>query len=206
MPWEVWSSANGTLVGTRNTDTEAWALVRALWDEGQHAGAFSLVFEDGTSPVLALTPEERAHLAEILCEQITVRRPEMEERLRRLRARGDALDEDEYDDALDEAAGLAGQISYLQRTLAQAEAISEDEARQADYVRVGRRVTVINDAGEETTYHVFAYARDRLQGGLSCQSPIGRALMGKRVGDTAVVTAPAGTFSLRVVRIDPTAV
>ena len=151
-----------------------------------------------------LTPDERERFADKLRE-LTAALPEVQERLRRLAASGEDCDEDAYDDAQDELAGIAGSIDYLQWLLARAGTISADEARRADYVRLGSRVTVLTETGEEVAYQIVGlYEVDRSQGQpVTHRSPIGRALMGKRTGETATVVAPGGTFTLQVVRVEP---
>ena len=78
-----------------------------------------------------------------------------------------------------------------------------EEAPRADYVKMGSHVRVVGaDDGEEETYYlVGSQEADPRRGLISNESPMGRALIGKRVGDEVTVVAPAGSFGLRILEI-----
>jgi transcription elongation factor GreA len=150
--------------------------------------------------VVYLTPEGKERFAEELRTLVNVRRHEVEERIRRAKEFSDTVDNAEYDEAKTEQAFVEGRIQDLERMLASVKIIDQQEP--ADFVRLGSHVTVVEGEGEEETYHLVgsqeADPRKRL---ISNESPIGRALMGKRVGEDTTVVAPDGSFSLHVVAI-----
>jgi transcription elongation factor GreA len=150
--------------------------------------------------VVYLTPEGKERFAEELRTLTTVRRHEVEERIRRAKEFSDTVDNAEYDEAKSEQAFVEGRIKELERMLSSAKIIEQQPA--ADYVRLGAHVTVVDGEGEEETYHlVGSHEADPRKRLISNESPIGRALLGKRVGEDATVVAPDGSFSLRIVAV-----
>src|SRR5437868_3214944 len=151
--------------------------------------------------VVYLTPAGKQRFAAELRELVTVRRHEVEEQIRRAKEFSDTVDNAEYDEAKTEQAFVEGRIQELERMLASAKLI-EEPTTKADYVRLGAHVKVVDPEGEEETYYlVGSHEADPRRGLISNESPIGRALMGKRVGDEVTVVAPAGSFTLKVVDI-----
>lgn len=149
--------------------------------------------------VVYLTAEGRERFAAELHELVTVRRHEVEERIRRAKEFSDTVDNAEYDEAKNEQAFVEGRIKELERLLANAKII--EETAKPDYVRMGSRVKVVAPDGEESYHLVGSHEADPRRGLISNESPIGRALLGKRVGDEVTVVAPAGSFTLRIVDI-----
>jgi transcription elongation factor GreA len=150
--------------------------------------------------VVYLTPEGKHRFTAELHELVTVRRHEVEEQIRRAKEFSDTVDNAEYEEAKTDQAFVEGRIQELERLLASARVI--EETTRADFVRLGAHVKVVDGEGEEETYFLVgkpeADPRRRL---ISNESPIGRALMGKRVGDEVTVVAPAGAFDLRILEI-----
>jgi transcription elongation factor GreA len=147
-----------------------------------------------------LTAEGKERFTAELRELTTVRRQEVAERIRRAKEYGDTSDNAEYDLAKSEQAFVEGRIQELERMLSGARVI--EEPTTVDYVRLGSRVTVLASDGEEDTYQLVGKQEaDPRRGFVSNESPIGRALLGKRVGDETVVVAPGGSFTVRVLRI-----
>ncbi len=152
--------------------------------------------------VVYLTPEGKQRFAAELRELITVRRHEVEERIRRAKEFSDTVDNAEYDEAKTEQSFVEGRIQELERLLASARMIEEPPTK-ADYVRMGARIRVLDPDGEEETYHlVGSHEADPRHGQISNESPVGRALIGKRVGDEVTVVAPAGSFNLKILEIN----
>jgi transcription elongation factor GreA len=151
--------------------------------------------------VVYLTPEGKQRFTAELRELLTVRRHEVEEQIRRAKEFSDTVDNAEYDEAKQEQAFVEGRIQELERMLSSARII-EEPATGADYVRMGAHVRVVDvDGDEETYYLVGSQEADPRRGLISNESPIGRALIGKRVGDEVTVVAPAGAFTLKVLDI-----
>lgn len=145
-----------------------------------------------------LTREGLAKLEEELRHLRTVRRHEVAERIRRAKEFTNTVDNAEYDDAKNEQAFVEGRIQALEHMLANAVVI-ENQAVPADYVRLGSRVTVVDAEGVEEVYTIVGSAEaDPKTGRVSNESPIGRALLGRRAGDRVSVLAPGGSFELTV--------
>jgi transcription elongation factor GreA len=151
--------------------------------------------------VVYLTPEGKERFSAELKELTSVRRHEVEDRIRRSKEFADTVDNAEYDEAKMEQAFVEGRIQELERLLSSAKVIEEPPA-QADYVRMGAHIKVVDGEGEEETYYlVGSHEADPRRGQVSNESPVGRALMGHRVGDEVTVVAPAGTFNLKIIEI-----
>jgi transcription elongation factor GreA len=151
--------------------------------------------------VVYLTAEGKHRFTAELHQLVTVRRHEVEEQIRRAKEFSDTVDSAEYEDAKTDQAFVEGRIQELERMLLSAKVIEKPTTR-ADFVRLGGHVKVIDGEGEEETYFLVgsreAEPRRRL---ISNESPIGRALIGKRVGDEVTVVAPAGAFTLKILEI-----
>jgi len=148
-----------------------------------------------------LTSEEMAKLKAELEELKTVRRQEVAMRIQRAKEIGGTVDNAEYEEAKNEQAFLEGRINSLENVVRDAVVISES-AGPTDTVQVGSRVTVVSDKNEETEYIIVgSYGADPSQQKISNVSPIGKALLGKRVGQVAEVHVPAGRVRLKVKRI-----
>lgn len=149
-----------------------------------------------------LTPEGRAKLEAELKQLREVRRPEVAERIRAAKEFGDTVDNAEYEEAKNEQAFLEGRVLTIEKLLSHAVAINADHSLH-DAVRLGSTVTVINDDDEKEQYTIVGSAEvDPREGKISNESPVGRALLGKRSGDVIEVTIPAGVLRLRVSAID----
>ncbi len=143
-----------------------------------------------------LTREGLAKLEEELNYLRTVRRHQVAERIRRAKEFANTVDNAEYDDAKNEQSFVEGKIQSIERMLANAVVI-DDKAAPADYVRLGSRVTVVDSDNFEETYSIVGSAEaDPKSHKVSNESPIGRALLGRRVGETVTVMAPGGSFDL----------
>lgn len=148
-----------------------------------------------------LTKNGLRRLQEELQHLVTVQREEVSERIRRAKEFSDTADNAEYDLAKAELAFIEGRIQALERMLAHAQVIPD--GMKSETVQLGSRVTVVDAEGEEEQYIIVGSAEaDPREGSISYESPVGRALIGKRVGQTAEVVAPGGSFSLKVVSLD----
>src|SRR5260370_38671978 len=152
--------------------------------------------------VVYLTPEGKQRFTEELRELLTVRRHEVEEQIRRAKEFSDTVDNGEYDEAKTEQSFVEGRILELERLLASAKLIEQPPNGTRDFVRMGTHIKVVDNEGEEETYYLVGSSEtDPRKGLISNESPIGRALMGKRVGDEVTVVAPAGSFNLKILEI-----
>jgi len=130
----------------------------------------------------------------------TVRRQEVARRLHQALTEGDILENAELEDARNEQAFVEGRILALESMLGSAVIIEEEGPRET--VGLGSRVTVVEGDGPQETYHIVGSAEaDPAKGLISNESPLGQALMGRRVGEKAVVNAPDGVLVFEVVGI-----
>jgi len=149
-----------------------------------------------------LTREGLKRLVDELDYLRTVRRQEVAKRLHEaLEEGGDVLENAEYEDAKNEQAFVEGRILTLETILNNAVLIEENGP--ADHVRIGSRVTIVEEGGDsQETYHIVGSAEaDPRQGRISNESPLGRALVGRKTGELVNVNAPAGVLTFRVVSI-----
>lgn len=130
----------------------------------------------------------------------TVRRQEVARRLHEALAEGELLENAELEAARNEQAFVEGRILELEGLLRSSQIIQEEGARET--VRLGSRVTIVEEGGEPETYHIVGSAEtDPSVGKISYESPLGKALMGHRVGDEVRVQAPAGMLVFHIVEI-----
>ncbi len=143
-----------------------------------------------------LTAEGLKKLEERLKFLQDVRRPEVAERLRQaLEEGGDLSENAEYEDAKNEQAFVEGEILRLETILSSAQVI--EETGKKDTVVLGARVTVVEEGErDKEIYHIVGSAEaDPAEGKISVESPLGKALIGAKVGQKVVVNAPAGQIS-----------
>ncbi len=149
-----------------------------------------------------LTPEGLRRLEDELEHLKTVRRKEVAGRIKQSKEFGDLMENSEYEDAKNEQAFVEGRILQLEVMLRNARVI-DNHAVPPDRVVVGSTVRVKDlSAGDEITYMIVGTAEaDPDQDKISNESPVGRALLGKRKGDTVEVTAPAGKMRYSILQI-----
>ena len=131
----------------------------------------------------------------------TVKRAEVAQRLHDAMGEGDIDENAEYDDAKNEQAFVEGRILTLENMLKNAVIIDEQQAHH-DEVTLGAIVTIVEGGNSPEEYHVVGAAEaDPTQGKISNESPLGKALLGRRVGDSVQVSAPAGLLTFRIAAI-----
>lgn len=129
-----------------------------------------------------------------------VRRPEVAERLRQaLEEGGDLTENAEYEDAKNEQAFVEGEVMRLEGILSSAQVIEESKGKK-DSVKVGAFVTVIEEGTKDKeVYHLVGSAEANPQDGkISIESPLGKAILGAKVGDKVQVNAPEGEITFIV--------
>jgi|TARA_B100002003_G_scaffold165275_1_gene153499 transcription elongation factor GreA len=147
-----------------------------------------------------LTQEGLQKIKEELDHLHLHRRNEVAEKIRLAKETGSIVNNAEYDDAKNEQAFVEGRILTLEAQIKNAKIIEENT--RSDKVRLGSHVTVKNYEGEKEEYVIVGSAEASPQNGkVSNESPIGKALIGKKVGQTAQVKAPAGIIKLTVEKI-----
>ena len=148
-----------------------------------------------------LTREGLKKLEQELDHLRTVRRAEVAERLHNAQDVGDLIDNVEYEDAKNEQAFVEGRIMTLETMLSNAVIIADDGPEGV--VGLGDKVTVKEGNSKPESYMLVGPAEANPKDGkISNESPLGKALLGRRVGDEVKVNAPGGSLSFRVVAID----
>ena len=132
----------------------------------------------------------------------TVKRKEVAQAIQKARAYGDLSENSEYDEAKNEQAEIEGKIANLEATLENA-IVLDDSELGTDKVNVGNKVKVINiDADEESEYKIVSTAEaDPIMGLISDDSPLGKALIGQRKGDSINVETPMGVMKYTITDI-----
>jgi transcription elongation factor GreA len=160
----------------------------------------------GQEPTAHLTLDAYVRLRKELEELQGEGRRAMGERLLRARELGDIRENAEYDAAKNEQGLMEARIRDLAHKLKDPEIV---EAADGDDVTPGTLVTLRpldDDEPEDETYLVAISAEERAPGGVrtvTAGSPLGSALLGRRIGDRVTYEAPGGTFAYEVVRLEP---
>lgn len=140
-----------------------------------------------------LTPEQHSQLAEELAELEGPRRAEIVEAISVARGHGDLSENFEYHAAKNEQALLERKITILREQLDTAVVV---EAPSVGVIGVGSRVVIEDEGGERLVVEISSLGGS---GEVSVSSPLGAALLGRRVGDTVKIEAPAGAWSATVI-------
>ncbi|MBR5116361.1 MAG: transcription elongation factor GreA [Lachnospiraceae bacterium] len=150
-----------------------------------------------------LTYEGLRQYEEELEELKVVRRQEVAQKIKEARAQGDLSENAEYDAAKDEQRDIEARIEELEKILKNAEVVVEDEV-DLGRINIGCKVKVKDLTDNETLEYkiVGSSEANSLQGKISNESPVGKALIGAKKGDTVAVETQAGTFKYKVMGID----
>jgi transcription elongation factor GreA len=150
-----------------------------------------------------LTPEGLDKLKKEIEYLSNDKRREVAERIKEAREFGDISENSEYDDAKNEQAMLEARIATLEDKLRSASVIDASELDN-NVVRVGSVVNVKDDAGKSLKYTIVGSTEaDPSQNRLSNESPVGKALLGRKNGDSVKVQLPNGkTRELKITKID----
>ena len=131
----------------------------------------------------------------------TTREREIAAMIAEARSYGDLSENSEYDAAKNEQAKLYGRIAEIEDILSHA-VIIEDENEASGRVGLGCTVVVEDSKGKQTTYRITgSQEANPMEYKLSDDSPFGRAVVGKSVGETFTVIAPAGSYTMKVVSV-----
>lgn len=149
-----------------------------------------------------LTEEGRKRLTEELDNLIMVKRKEVAERLKNAISYGDLMENSEYDDAKNEQARVEHRIDQIETMLSKAKVIDRRHVKTKE-VGIGSLVEIKQvGSGKKQVYRIVGPAEANPENHtISFQSPVGKALIGLKVNDVAVVSAPAGTIKYRVISI-----
>ncbi len=132
----------------------------------------------------------------------TVREKEVADQIKEARSFGDLSENSEYDEAKNEQGKLYSRIAEIENILSNYSIIEEHDS-DPNAVRLGSRITVLDvEMNVEETYQVVgSQEADPMNGRISEESPFGKALLGKAIGESVLVEAPAGNIEYRVVDI-----
>ena len=132
----------------------------------------------------------------------TVRREEIKEMIKTAKSFGDLSENSEYDEAKNEQAIVEARIAELEEQLGNVR-IVDASALENDVVRVGLSVKIKNvDSGETEEYRIVGVTEaDPFEGLISDESPIGKALLGQKVGAVVEVEIPLGTVKYKIMKI-----
>ncbi len=149
-----------------------------------------------------LTPQRLKELQEELTYLKTVREREVAEQIKEARSFGDLSENSEYDEAKNEQGKLYSRIAEVEAVLADYVLI-EEKTFSANAVNLGSQVKVLDEeTGDEDSYRIVgSQEADPMNGRISEDSPFGKALIGKEVGDEVVVEAPAGVLRYKILDI-----
>ena len=141
-------------------------------------------------------------LEEELHDLKVVKRKEVAEKIKEAREQGDLSENAEYDAAKDEQRDIEARIEEIEKILKNAEVVVEDEV-DLDKISVGCKVKVHDFEFEEDIELkiVGSTEANSLEGKISNESPLGAALIGKKVGEIVKVEAPAGEIEYKIVEI-----
>ena len=151
---------------------------------------------------VVLTYEGLKKMEEELEDLKLVRRKEVAEKIKEARGQGDLSENAEYDAAKEEQGEIETRIVQLEKMLRNAEVIDEDEV-SADIISVGSKVVLYDkEFEEEVEYTIVGSAEaDPMEGRISNESPVGKGLLGHRIGETVTIEAPDGEVIFQVMGI-----
>lgn len=132
----------------------------------------------------------------------TVRRKEIAEKIKTALSFGDLSENSEYDEAKNEQAIVEAKITQLEQMLKEVEVVDTDEL-STDHIGVGTKVRIFDmDMDAEEEYQIVGSAEaDPMENKISDESPLGKALIGGKVGEEFNIEVPAGFIKLKVLEI-----
>ena len=150
-----------------------------------------------------VTPEGLEKLQKELSYLTEVRRREVADRIRQAREFGDISENSEYDEAKNEQGLLERRIGELQRRIRNVKVVDPSEAEE-DAVDLGTTVTLrAVEKGQERTFQIVgANESDPTSGKLSHASPVGRAVLKRKVGEKVTVSTPRGATEYEIVNVE----
>lgn len=136
-------------------------------------------------------------------ELVGVKRAEVAARIKEAISYGDISENAEYDSAKNEQAELEERIHELEEILRKAKIVQEEDVK-GDKVNIGLKVTLKNtDTGDKEVFSIVgATEADPFNGKISTESAVGKALIGKKKGDTVSIEVPSGIINYKVMKIE----
>ena len=155
------------------------------------------------SKEIILTDEGLRKLEEELEQLKTVKRKEIAEKIKEALSFGDLSENSEYDEAKNEQAFVEARILQLETTLKNVRVLDDDELNN-EIVSVGSKV-ILRDVefDEEVEYQIVGSTEaDPASGKISDESPVGKGLIGHKIGETVVIEAPVGDIKYEILSIN----
>ncbi|HUY99963.1 MAG TPA: transcription elongation factor GreA [Thermomicrobiaceae bacterium] len=150
---------------------------------------------------VSLTAEGKQELEGELNNLRRIELPAVAARIRELTMDGDVSDNSEYEDTKEELVIIEARIREIENLLRHVVIISKSGAH--DVIQLGSRVTLVDEAGEPESWTLVSpHEANTLHGKISTESPVGAAVMGKRVGDRVIVRAPGGESTFAIQKIE----
>jgi len=150
-----------------------------------------------------LTQEGKAKLESELATLVNEKRPEIAEQIRQAKEAGDISENAAFEDAKHQQGMIEGRIQELEYMLKHAQMIDEGAHAASEGVQMGCKVTVLDADGHEQRYFLVGSAEAKPgEGRISNESPLGKALLGHRIGDAVEVAAPSGKLTYTVKAIE----
>ncbi|MBR5127422.1 MAG: transcription elongation factor GreA [Roseburia sp.] len=149
-----------------------------------------------------LTYEGLKKLEDELQDLKVVKRKEVADKIKEAREQGDLSENAEYDAAKDEQRDIEARIEEIEKILKNAEVVVEDDVN-LDQINIGCSVRIYDmEFEEELEYKIVGSTEaNSLKGKISNESPVGKALIGKKVGDVVTVETQAGEISYKILEI-----
>jgi transcription elongation factor GreA len=149
-----------------------------------------------------LTREGYQKLQEELEYLRKVKRQEVANRLHEAMEEGELIENAEYEAAKNEQAFVEGRIQELEALLASAKIIEDSSKKKSDVIQLGSKVTIKEGNFEAETFTIVGAAEaNPREGKISNESPIGKAILGHKAGDTVKVETPGGTYNVKILKV-----
>jgi transcription elongation factor GreA len=149
-----------------------------------------------------LTKEGYQKLQDELDYLRTAKRQEVANRLHEAMEGGELIENAEYEAAKNEQAFVEGRIQELEILLATAKIIEDNGKKKSDTVQVGSKVTIKEGNFEAETFTIVGVAEaNPREGKISNESPIGKAILNHKLGDTVKVETPGGTYNVKILKV-----
>ena len=132
----------------------------------------------------------------------TIKRKEVAQRLHEAMEGGELIENAEYEAAKNEQAFTEGRIKELEYLLATARIVTD--AQKTDSIQVGSRVTVVEEGLDEEEIYIIVGAAEAKPSvrKISNESPLGKAMLNHKAGDTVTVNAPAGAYKVKIIKFE----
>lgn len=150
-----------------------------------------------------LTYEGLKSLEEELHDLKVNKRREVAQKIKEAREQGDLSENAEYDAAKDEQRDIEARIEEIEKILKNAEVVVEDEV-DVNVINIGCKVTILDlEYDEEMEYKIVGSTEaNSLKGKISNESPVGKALIGSKIGDVIEVETQSGNIKYKILKID----